>query len=151
NDELRRGGVLLRLTPQQLRVLRFLAENAGRICIREELRRSVWGDDVVVDFDRSLNVCIAQIRSALNDDSEGSRFIQTVPRRGYRFVAPVERLPEMAAPAPPPVRRSRLWAWPAIGLLTLVAGFLLWRGMTLPHRTMLAVLPFGGQPEEANG
>src|SRR5262245_1799477 len=104
NDELRRSGVLIRLTPQQLRVLRLLAEHPGRVCSREELRRDVWGDDVVVDFDRSLNVCIAQIRASLNDDSEGARFIQTVPRRGYRFVAPVERIPDASAPEPAPIK-----------------------------------------------
>src|ERR1700682_4167338 len=92
NNELRRAGMLIKLSPQQLRVLRYLAENAGRICTREEIQQEIWGTEVFVDFDRGLNVSIAQIRAALNDDSEAPRFIQTVPRRGYRFVAPVEQV-----------------------------------------------------------
>src|SRR3954451_15225074 len=75
-NELRRGGVLLKLSPQQFRVLRMLAERSGQVCARDEIQREVWGSEVFVDFDRSLNVCIAQIRSALNDDSEAPRFIQ---------------------------------------------------------------------------
>src|SRR5260370_3991926 len=110
NNELRRAGVLIKLSPQQIRVLRYLAENAGRICTREEIQQEIWGTEVFVDFDRGLNVSIAQIRAALNDDSESPRFIQTVPRRGYRFVAPVEQ--GLAAHGPPAApTRSRLSAW----------------------------------------
>src|SRR5437899_666697 len=76
NGELRRAGVLIKLSPQQIRVLRYLAENAGRICTREEIQQEIWGSEVFVDFDRGLNVSIAQIRAALNDDSEAPRFIQ---------------------------------------------------------------------------
>ena len=67
------------------------------------IQEEIWGSEVFVDFDRGLNVCIAQIRSALNDDSEAPRFIQTVPRRGYKFVAPVEQMPT-ALPAPVPCK-----------------------------------------------
>ncbi len=104
HEELRRGGVLIKLSPQQLRVLRFLAERSGQTVAREEIQREIWGGEVYVDFDRGLNVCIAQIRAALNDDSEAARFIQTVPRRGYRFVAPVEAVTNVTEPA----RRPRL-------------------------------------------
>ncbi len=146
-EELRRGGVLLKLAPQQFRTLRYLAENAGRVCTREEIQRSIWDAETFVDFDRSLNVCIAQIRAALNDDSEGSRFIQTVPRRGYQFVAPVSsaewRGPMASEDAPRPPRRSRwAWAWvvaPAAVFLT--AGAFAFRSLTPPRRLTLAVLP----------
>src|SRR5258708_17226698 len=128
NNELRRAGVLIKLSPQQLRVLRFLAENAGRVCTREEIQDEIWGSEVFVDFERGLNVCIAQIRSALNDDSEAPRFIQTVPRRGYRFVAPVETSPLSAAPAVlAPARRSRRLVLAGIVFLVLAcAGIAVW-------------------------
>ena len=89
SSELRRGGVLIKLTPQQFRLLQLLASHAGQVLSREQIQSEIWGPGTFVDFDRSLNVCIAQLRAALNDDSEGARFIETVPRRGYRFVAPV--------------------------------------------------------------
>src|SRR5580704_17701422 len=91
-NELRRAGVLLKLSPQQFQVLRLLAENSGQVVAREEIQHEVWGADAFVDFDRNLNVCVAQIRSTLNDDSDAPRFIQTVPKRGYKFIAPVERV-----------------------------------------------------------
>jgi TolB-like protein/DNA-binding winged helix-turn-helix (wHTH) protein/Tfp pilus assembly protein PilF len=152
NNELRRAGVLIKLSPQQFRVLRFLAENAGRVCTREEIQDEIWGSEVFVDFDRGLNVCIAQIRSALNDDSEAPRFIQTVPRQGYRFVAPVEAGTHAPVQAPVPaaiipVRRSRLVPV-LVGIVLLLlacAGIAVWVWRPRPavdHRTMLAVLPF---------
>jgi DNA-binding winged helix-turn-helix (wHTH) protein/TolB-like protein/tetratricopeptide (TPR) repeat protein len=139
--ELRRGGVLVKLSPQQFRVLRFLAERGGQVCTREEIRREIWGEDIFVDFERGLNVCIAAIRSALNDDSEAPRFIQTVPRQGYRFVAPVEQVSSpRAAPAAPPSRTGRLRL--AAGALLLLAAAL-GVGLLLPsHAMRLAVLPF---------
>ena len=99
NSELRRAGVLLKTTPQQFQVLRLLAENAGQVQTREAIQREIWGADTFGDLDRSLNVCVAQIRSILGDDSDAPRFIQTIPKRGYRFVAPVERVPTLAGTA----------------------------------------------------
>lgn len=149
NNELRRAGVLIRLSPQQSRVLRYLAEHADRICTREEIQREIWGAEVFVDFDRGLNVCIAQIRSALNDDSDSPRFIQTVPRRGYRFVAPVE---QVGAPIAPPVSRNRR-NWLAIALALAMgtgAAIYAWSVLTERYRTMLAVLPFENVTQAAD-
>jgi TolB-like protein/Tfp pilus assembly protein PilF len=146
NNELRRAGVLIKLAPQQLRILRYLAENSGRICTREEIQQEIWGTEVFVDFDRGLNVSIAQIRAALNDDSEAPRFIQTVPRQGYRFVAPVEHS-GVAQPAAAGLRsRSRFrktWIAAAVllALLAAVAAYV-GSGRKANPRTMLAVLPF---------
>jgi DNA-binding winged helix-turn-helix (wHTH) protein/TolB-like protein len=142
SQELRRGGLLIKLSPQQLRVLRMLAERGGQVCTREEIQREVWGTEVYVDFDRALNVCVAAIRSALNDDSEASRFIQTVPRQGYRFVAPVEQVTNGTAPARPrlAIRSGQVRiAAIAIGVAAaLTAGTLL----LMPGKaTRLAVLP----------
>jgi DNA-binding winged helix-turn-helix (wHTH) protein/TolB-like protein/tetratricopeptide (TPR) repeat protein len=140
SQELRRAGVLVKLSPQQFRVLRMLVEHGGEVCTREEIRSEIWGSEVHVDFERSLNVCVAGIRSALNDDSEASRFIQTVPRQGYRFVAQVDR-GGAAAPMPVAVRRPQWWIG-AVTAIVVAAGVAAW-AVLMPGRTMrLAVLPF---------
>lgn len=146
-NELRRGGVLLKLAPQQFRVLRMLAEHSGIVCTREEIQREIWGSEVFVDFDRSLNVCVAQIRAVLNDDSDAPRFIQTVPRRGYRFVSPVEQVTETAVEAPmprsaPATSGRRAIAFGIMGAACAAAVIYLWSVAAPAHRTMLAVLPF---------
>jgi DNA-binding winged helix-turn-helix (wHTH) protein/TolB-like protein len=87
--ELRRGGMTTRLEPQPARVLAMLVERAGEVVTRTELQQHVWSGDTFVDFERGLNYCIAQIRTALGDSASSPRFIETLPRRGYRFVAPV--------------------------------------------------------------
>ena len=88
--ELRRSGRLVRLQEQPLLVLKGLLERPGAIVTREELRREVWGDGVYVDFDRSLNTAIARLREALGDSPHRPVYIETVPRKGYRFICPVE-------------------------------------------------------------
>src|SRR5262249_30963393 len=82
--ELRRQGRRLHLAAQPLSALAVLVTRAGSIVTRDELRRHLWGDDRFVEFDRSLNFCIAEIRRALGDEARSSRFIETVPKRGYR-------------------------------------------------------------------
>jgi TolB-like protein/DNA-binding winged helix-turn-helix (wHTH) protein/Flp pilus assembly protein TadD len=89
--QLRKSGVRLRLRPQALRVLALLADHSGELVTREELRKTIWPDGLVVDFDQGLNFCVRQIRTALSDDADTPRFIETVPRRGYRFLVPVQR------------------------------------------------------------
>lgn len=108
-EELRKNGVAIHLPHQPLRILTLLIARAGEIVTREEIRAAVWGDDTFVDYEQGINTAIRQIRYALNDTAEAPRFLQTVPRRGYRFVAAVERIvPEdllatfEAAVVPPP-------------------------------------------------
>ncbi len=118
--ELRKSGVLIHLPPQPLKVLALLARQAGQAITREEIRQQVWGDETFVDFEQGLNHCIKQIRTALGDDAEAPRYIQTLPRRGYRFLAPVEGA---AAPAPSPAagtRRLPLGSW-TVGVPLLAA------------------------------
>jgi DNA-binding winged helix-turn-helix (wHTH) protein len=81
--------VRVKVADQSLWVLVHLLENPGRIVTREELRQKLWPEGTYVDFDGSLNVILKRLRAALDDDSENPRFIETVPRRGYRFIAPV--------------------------------------------------------------
>ncbi len=91
SGELLSQGVSLKLPPQPFKVLAVLVEHAGQLVTREEIQRQVWGADTFVDFDKGLNFCIKQIREALGDNAQAPRFIETLPRRGYRFIAPVER------------------------------------------------------------
>ena len=92
--QLRKSGVRLKLRPQAVRVLELLASRSGELVTREELRQTIWPDGLVVDFDQGLNFCVRQIRTALSDDADTPRFLETVPRRGYRFLVPVERDPD---------------------------------------------------------
>ena len=91
--ELRKAGLSVKLAPPPFKILELLAARPGELVSRDDPRREVWGDETFVDFDRSLNVCITQIRSALSGSAESPRFIQTVSRRGYRFRGSVEGLP----------------------------------------------------------
>jgi Tol biopolymer transport system component/DNA-binding winged helix-turn-helix (wHTH) protein len=91
--ELRRNGVKLRLQEQPFLVLRKLLETAGVLVTREELQGALWPADTFVDFDTSLNTAIKRLREALGDSADVPVFIETIPRRGYRFLAPVQVLP----------------------------------------------------------
>ncbi len=90
--ELRENGTLRRLSPQPFRVLLLLAGRAGRIVTRKEIRQCLWGDRKYVDVEHGINFCMSQIRTALRDPAEMSRYIKTLPRRGYCFVAPTVRV-----------------------------------------------------------
>src|SRR5882757_10303451 len=90
NRELRKRGYLVRLQPQQLAVLLMLAERPGQIVSRDEIHQRIWGSDTFVDFERGINFSINQIRAALGDDAAKPRFIETIPRPGYRFLCPIE-------------------------------------------------------------
>jgi DNA-binding winged helix-turn-helix (wHTH) protein len=95
--ELRKHGVPIRLQEQPCRVLAALVERPGEIVTREELRERIWPKDTFVDFDQSLNKAVNRAREALNDDAGTPQYIETVPRRGYRFIAPVTGIPRTEA------------------------------------------------------
>ena len=84
-----KSGRLVRLQPQPFRLLCLLLEQPGRLVTREEIQSALWKDDTFVDFEQGVNFAVKQVRDALGDRPESSVYIQTVPRRGYRFVAPV--------------------------------------------------------------
>ena len=88
--ELRKSGVKLRLQGQPIQVLTLLLERAGEVVTREELRQKLWASDTFVDFDHSLNTAINKVREALGDSASSPRYVETLARRGYRFIAPVQ-------------------------------------------------------------
>ena len=91
---LTKGGLKVRLQDQPFQVLALLLERPGELVTREEIQQKLWPADTYVAFDDGLNTAIKKLRSALSDTADNPRFIETVPRRGYRFVAPVNILPE---------------------------------------------------------
>ncbi len=102
SGELCRNGVTVKLSPQPFNVLKLLLENAGQVVTREEFRQQIWGDHTFVDFDKGLNFCIKQIREALGDQAQAPHYIETLPRRGYRFIAAVD----LSAATPSPVAKE---------------------------------------------
>lgn|SRR5688572_6480018 len=98
--ELWREGRRVRLQRQPSRLLELLLANRGELVGRDEIRAALWGDDIHVDFERSLNFCVAKLRSALRDDAAAPKYIETIPTRGYRFIAPIiEQRPAVFVPA----------------------------------------------------
>ncbi|MGC9952391.1 MAG: winged helix-turn-helix domain-containing protein [Bryobacteraceae bacterium] len=101
--ELRKAGRKVRIQEQPLSVLVSLLERPGELVTRDELRQKLWQSDTFVDFDTALNKAITKIRDVLGDSAASPRFVETLPKRGYRFIAPVEKLaPEQTAPGPAP-------------------------------------------------
>ncbi|MBI3406476.1 MAG: winged helix-turn-helix domain-containing protein [Acidobacteria bacterium] len=153
SGELRKGEITMRLKPQPVRVLTLLARNAGRAVLREEIRNEIWGQETFVDFERGLNSCITQIRAALGDDADAPRYIETLPRRGYRFIAAVEpdeisSLPITETESVQP-QKTRPWLWiagPALALLVVTSIFLWPRSPKAAApplgKIKLVVLPF---------
>src|SRR5215470_3312808 len=92
--ELRKAGQRISLRPQAVRLLVALTRRPNQILTREELKDEIWGKETFVDFEHGLNLCIRQIREALGDDADAPRYVETLPRRGYRFIAPVEEAAE---------------------------------------------------------
>ena len=139
SEELRKTGTLIKLQLQPFRVLALLAGRAGRVVNREEIRQEIWGDDTVVDFGGGLNFCLNQIRAAVGDDAKNPRYIETLPRRGYRFIARVKKSPRRPG-------IGLLSAGTAAIALIVLAVVLLWY---LPKRPLpsIVVLPPENLPE----
>ena len=97
--ELRRNNRRLKLQPQPFKLLLLLVRRAGSLVSREEIRAELWPEGTFVDFDQSVNFSIKQIRDVLGDSAERPLYIETVPKRGHRFIAPMTRTPEQARPA----------------------------------------------------
>jgi DNA-binding winged helix-turn-helix (wHTH) protein len=94
--ELRKNGLKIKLQEQPFQILALLLEHRGELVTREELRKELWPADTFVDFDVGLNVAIKKLRDAIGDSAENSRFLETIPRHGYRFIARVEEVAPVA-------------------------------------------------------
>jgi TolB-like protein/DNA-binding winged helix-turn-helix (wHTH) protein/tetratricopeptide (TPR) repeat protein len=151
SGELRSQGRKVALQGQPAQILSHLLASPGQLVTREELRRTVWANDTFVDFDSALNVAINKVRQALGDSASAPRFIETIPRRGYRFLADVHavegavdvRPPQ--APRLPTTRTTRRWQWVAgvavaLGLLAVWSSVRVNLGSASPRS--IAVLPF---------
>src|SRR3981189_120294 len=134
SGELRKQGVRIKLQEQPFHVLTVLLQRPGEVVTREELRNQNWPADTFVDFDNSLNTAINKLREALGDAADNPRFIETLPRRGYRFIAPVTEIEgttrgaatsvSMAAPT----RSRKIVMTVAVVIVAAgISGGLLWR------------------------
>src|SRR5260370_38957787 len=94
SGELRKKGAKIRLQGQPFLLLITLLKQQGEVVAREELRRTLWPEDTFVDFDHGLDTAVKKLREVLGDSASNPRFVETIPRRGYRFIAPVETIDE---------------------------------------------------------
>lgn len=161
--ELRRDGLTLRLQPQPAKILTLLVSRPGEVITRTELAGQVWGSETFVDFEGGLNFAIRQIRATLEDNAEQPQFLETLPKRGYRFIASLKPTPpspaELTSQPTPPVEQARHFWTVGIAALMLVAvaavAYSFWirhaPPVPLPGKIRLAVLPFQnltGQPAQ---
>jgi DNA-binding winged helix-turn-helix (wHTH) protein len=113
-ERLLKNGRTIRIQPQPFRLLCLLTNHPGTLVTREQIQAALWAGDTFVDFDQGVNFAIKQVREALGDRAEDSLYVQTVPKRGYRFLAPVETGPEPAEPVVAgsidPYLQKALWA-----------------------------------------
>jgi TolB-like protein/DNA-binding winged helix-turn-helix (wHTH) protein/Flp pilus assembly protein TadD len=124
NAELRKSGVKVKLQEQPLKILQTLLENPGQIVTREELRGRIWPANTFVEFDQGLYNAMARLRDALGDASENPRFIQTVARRGYKFIAPVTLPAGESSPEISPKTEVSRWPWVHRWISSVLAGLL---------------------------
>jgi Tol biopolymer transport system component/DNA-binding winged helix-turn-helix (wHTH) protein len=143
--ELRKSGLRVRLQEQPLQVLLALLEHPGEAVSREDLVRRLWADGTIVDFERGLNAAVNRLRQALSDSADVPRYVETVARRGYRFIGQVENPGDIAQQAQT-FRHSRDWKTrAAVLLVSLIAAAVSWLSFTLVHArradSELRVLP----------
>src|SRR5437867_11339006 len=119
SGELRKQGLRTRLTPQSFQVLLLLLERRGEVVTRDALRQTLWPADTFVDFDMGLSSAVKKLREALGDSAENPRFVETLPRRGYRFIAGSDE------PAAPGSGGRRRWAWSAPAAVAILAAALI--------------------------
>ena len=135
--ELRKSGVRLRLQQQPLQLLSVLLERPGEVVSRDEVRRRLWPDDTFVDFEHGLNAAVKRLRDTLGDTADCPRFVETIPRRGYRFIAPtdvpmgpVELNPSVGAGTAtrsvPAGRVRQRWLFLAAGIVIGIGGLWLY-------------------------
>ena len=141
SGELLKSGRRVVLQEQPLQILRMLIEHAGAITTREEIQRQLWPNDTVVEFDHSINAAIKKLRVALGDSADNPQYIETVARRGYRLMVPVERLDSSAGDTSGTGPLSSSHDGTGVQLDLQPAGI---TGRTVSHYRVLDVLGGGG-------
>ena len=151
--ELRKQGLKRKLPDQAFTILVELIQRPGHLVSRKQLQTALWSSETFVDFDNNLNGLIKRLRETLGDSAKSPRFIETVPRRGYRFLAPVQKGGPRAASEPKPMARKGTAASLALAIIALFALYISWSLSVRPAdreaRTIIAVLPFrslGAEP-----
>jgi len=141
SGQLTRDSVKVPLQRQPSRLLELLLARPGEVVTREEIRQALWGADTHVDFERSLNFCVAKLRAALGDDAASPRYVETVPTRGYRFIAQCEA-PE--APGDPGATRGRGTWWAAVATIAalLLTGISIYAYRSATQPPKIVVVPF---------
>ena len=130
SGELRNGPTRLKVPDQSIAILQALLERPGELVTRETLRDRLWGPDTFVDFEAGLNAAVRRLREALNDSADVPRYVETLPRRGYRFIAPVDGASTAARPAPADrSRRARARNALLAAVALAVVGAALWFGL----------------------
>ncbi len=156
--ELRKHGRIIRLQEQPFQVLALLIRRAGQVVPREELKKALWSADTFVEFDQGVNTAIKKIRQALSDSAENPRFIETLPRKGYRFIAPVAglevRVPS-AGPAPTHSGRPLSFWILTFGTIAVIAAGAAWligtrRGPQATSATPVPLTTYQGQERQAS-
>lgn len=125
SGELRKHGIRIKLQDQPFKILAALLEKPGDVVTREELKQRIWGNDTFVDFDHGLSAAVNRLREALGDSVEKPRYVETMARRGYRFIAPVEGRPQPPPDRTVPGRSHRKLVWAAAALFA-AGGVALW-------------------------
>jgi len=139
--KLTKAGIRIRLQAQPLQILALLLDRPGQLVTRDEIRQKLWSQDTFVEFDDALNTAVRKLRTALNDSADNPRFLETIPRRGYRFVAPVAWTPEPTTVIPntPRVRpHPYLYLLLVAALILAVAAVAAFRHF---HRPVFAITP----------
>lgn len=163
SGELRKRGIKVRLSDQPLQILRILLSRPGELVTRQDLRQELWGKDTFVDFDVALNSAIRKLRDALDESADNPRFIETLPRRGYRFIGSVQPVGSRDVSRPPTLDQKsrarlphlRLWTVAilvlAIGGIGTLFGYQRWRhpttGLPQASRSSRTSVPPGIKPE----
>lgn len=168
-QELRKAGIRIRLEGQPLAILQMLLERAGELVTREELQKKLWQGDTFVDFEHSLNAAVKRLRAALNDSADQPRYVETLARRGYRFIAPLNAadgetsvVPSIVRPTPAARQTRSIFGARSVWLLTIAVfalavggwGWRQWRhrlsAPALPVIHSLAVLPLANLSGDAS-
>jgi TolB-like protein/DNA-binding winged helix-turn-helix (wHTH) protein/Flp pilus assembly protein TadD len=132
SGELRKQGIKIRLQGQPVEILAMLLEHHGETITRDQLQKKLWPADTFVDFEQGLNNAMKRLRAALDDNAESPHFIETLPRRGYRFIASVEGVDRPSAPESAPVRKlRRAWRLLAVGALAVISAAVALVGLNL--------------------